>query len=583
MLTIKNFESHINGVILQRGKEYYRNGHLLHIEETNDNTWTAEVEGSETYTVNVTLKKNNEIIDYSCDCPYDGGTCKHVIAVFFGLRDEKEKIENKPDKASKKNVFENLLQSVSIKEYQDFIRAYAADNRKFKTEFELFFADKDNRIDVGAKYTELLQKSIRKHTDHGYIDYRASIGLAKEANHLLRTGQDHAGKNNLQAAFVLAKAVLRPMMEVIEYCDDSNGDIGGSIEKAISLLETITVSAMAAIDLKEQVYGYLHAELNDTIYFDYGDFGYHLFSIFQGLAVQLNKPEMFMDFVNRQIARPTRPHDDYRKEFFQKAKIEFLQQTGKAAEAKELIQQNMDIVEVRLGEVNKAVQKKDFATAKTLIAGGIKVAEGKSHPGTVNEWQKQLLRIAMLEKDIRTVRHYTRYFAFDRGFSTEYYNQWKATFTVVEWREEIEKHIKETIHRITKEWNSEKNKFWKTDHPNFLASLAPIYIQEKYWDRLLPLIQQANNLNITLEYHSHLVKKYPDELLSIYVPALEAYGLKSNSRSEYADLVNKMKKIIKDIPHGRKRVLDVAKRLKDRFSSKPRRPAMIEELNKILQ
>ena len=74
----------------------------------------------------------------------------------------------------------------------------------------------------------------------------------------------------------------------MEYCDDSNGDIGDSIENAVNLLETIAVSATAAIDLKEQVYAYLHVELNDKIYFDYGDFGYHLFSIFQGLAVQLN-------------------------------------------------------------------------------------------------------------------------------------------------------------------------------------------------------------------------------------------------------------------------------------------------------
>lgn len=579
MLTIQNFESHISGVILERGRHYYSNGYVSHIEETGDNTWTAEVEGSETYTVNVTLRRNNEISGYSCDCPYDGGTCKHVVAVFFALRDEKKKEESKPRKAAKENIFESLLKSVSIKEYRDFIHSYAAGNRKFKTEFELFFAGKDHRIDVGKKYTELLQKLIRKYTDRGYIDYRASSGLCREVNNLLRTG--HASQNNPKDAFALAKAVVRPMMEVMEYCDDSNGNIGDCIENAVNLLETIAVSATAAIDLKEQVYGYLQEELNDKIYFDYGDFGYHLFSIFQGLAVQLNKPKIFMDFVDIQIARLTGQYDSYRKEYFQKAKIDFLQQTGKATEARELVQQNMDIVEVRLGEVNKAIKKKDLNTAKALIAEGIKVAESKDHPGTVKEWREQLLHIAMLEKDITTVRYYTKYFAFDRGFSTEYYNQWKASFTVAEWKEEIEKHIKETIHRVTNEWNSSKNKFWKTAHPHFLPSLAPIYIQEKYWDRLLPLIQQANNLNTTLEYHSHLVKKYPDELMAIYLPALEKYGLESNSRSEYADLANKMKKIIKDIPQGKKKVLDLAKRLKDRFSSKPRRPAMIEELNKL--
>jgi uncharacterized Zn finger protein len=568
MLTLQNFDSHINSIILQRGKQYYSNGYVAYIEETGDNIWAAEVEGSETYSVEVTLKKGNEITGHSCNCPYDGGTCKHVVAVFFALRDEMKKTENKTNKTSKKDVFENLLQSVSAKEYQDFIHSYAAKNKNFRIEFELFFAAKDNRIDVEKKYTELVQKLIRKYSDRGYIDYKASFGLSKEADSLLETGRGYTNKNNFR--------------EAIENCDDSNGNIGSSIDNAISLLETIAISTTAAIDIKEQLYGYLHTELNDKVYFDYGDFGYHLFSVFQGLAVQLNKPEMFLDFINVQTAKLTGQYDGYRKEYFQKRKIEFLQQTGKVAEAEKLVQQNMDIVEVRLGEVNKAIKRKDFATAKKLIAGGIKVAESKDHPGTVAQWHKELLRIAALEKDIPTIRHYTKHFAFDRWFSAAYYNQWKATFTAAEWREEIEKHIEETIYQVTKEWNSGKNKFWKPARPPLLASLAPIYIEEKYWDRLLPLVQQANNLNTTLEYHSHLVKNYPDELLAIYLPALEEHGMKSNSRSEYADLVSKMKKIIKDIPQGKEKILDTAKRLKEKFSSKPRRPAMIEELNKIL-
>lgn len=582
MLTLHNFDSHIDSVILQRGKQYYSKGYVTYVEETGDNTWSAEVEGSETYTVEVTLKKGNEISRYNCDCPYDGGTCKHIVAVFFALQDELKKSKGKTNRATKKNVFENLLQSVSTKEYQDFIRSHAAKNKNFKTEFELFFADKDNRIDVEKKYTELIQRLIRKYADCGFIDYRASFGLSKEVDILLGKGIDYAGKNNFKNGFAVAKAVLRPMVEVIESCDDSNGNIGGSIEYGIQLLETIVFSATAAIDIKEQLYDFLETELNNKIYFDYGDFGYRLISIFQDLAIQLNKSENFLAFITTQTARLTGQYDEYGKEYFQKRKIEFLQQTGKTAEAEELVQQNMDIVEVRLDEVNKAIARKDLVAAKKLIAGGMKVAESKDHPGTVAQWRKESLRIAVLEKDIPTVRHYTKQFAFERWFSSEYYNQWKATFTVAEWQVEIEKHIEENIYRITKEWNSGKNKSWNPAHPPLLVSLAPIYIQEKYWDRLLPLVQQASNLDTTLEYHSHLIKNYPDELLAIYLPALEEYGLKTSNRSEYADLVNKMKKIINDIPQGKEKILDIAKRLKEKFSSKPRRPAMIEELNKIL-
>lgn len=211
-----------------------------------------------------------------------------------------------------------------------------------------------------------------------------------------------------------------------------------------------------------------------------------MFSIFQRLAVQLNMAEMFLDFVNAQIAQLTGEYSSYRREYFQKSKIDFLQKAGKVAEARELALQNMDIVELRLEEVDKAIKINDFALAKVLIAGGIKIAESKGHPGTVGQWEEELLRIAVLEKDTTTIRHYTKLFAFDRWFSAKYYNQWKATFNAMEWQGEIEKHIQKVTQEVTKEWSSGKNKFWKPAYPPLLQKLAPIYIEEKYWDRLLP-------------------------------------------------------------------------------------------------
>lgn len=583
MLTLQNFDKQVNPTILQRGKQYYNNENVTSIEETGNGIWSAEVEGTEIYQVEVTVKANDEISDYSCDCLYDGGICKHVVAVLFTVQSEIKNARGKPKKDEKKDVFETLLQSVTNNDYQNFIRYYAAKNKNFKTEFELFFADRDSRIDVEKKYSELLQKLIQKYSSRGCIEYRASFGLSKEIDKLLGTGLGYVAKNNFRDAFALAKAVLKPMMEAIQNCDDSNGNLGGNIDSAIELLERIIDADTVAINIKEELFNFLLKELNEKIYFDYGDFGYHLFSLFQKLAVQLDKAAALLTFVDAQVLKLTGENDGYRKEYFQKSKIEFFQQTGKNDEAEKLVQQSMDIVEVRMEVINKTISKKDFATAKKLVAEGIKIAESKAHPGTVAQWEKELLRIAMLEKDTATIRHYTKHFSFDRGFSVEYYQQWKNTFTAPEWKATIENYINETIQNVREEWNKNKHKSWRpASYPPLLQTLAPIYILEKYWDRLLALVQQVNNLNTTLEYHQQLLKDYPSELLAIYLPALEEYGVHANGRGEYTDLVNKMKNIIKDIPQGERKILNIAKRLKERFSVKPRRPAMIEELDKIL-
>jgi hypothetical protein len=96
-------------------------------------------------------------------------------------------------------------------------------------------------------------------------------------------------------------------------------------------------------------------------------------------------------------------------------------------------------------------------------------------------------------------------------------------------------------------------------------------------------VEQEKSMDIALRYHDYLAKQYPEDLLDIYLPALERYGMVVSERSGYADLAAKMKKIMQDIPVGKERIVALAQKLKDQFSSKPRRPAMIEELNKVLK
>lgn len=581
MLTIQNFEKNVGATLVQRGKQYYNNGNVLNIENQGDNTWIAEVEGSETYSVEVNLKSGNTISEYFCDCPYDDSICKHVVAVFFAIREEIKKNVGKSEKSPSKGVFEKLLQKITLREYQDFISNYALKDKKFKTELELFFADKDDRIDVVKKYGELIKKMISKYTKGGFIDYRASAGLSKEMNKLFDSGNVLINKKKFSDGFALAVSGLKAMIEVVTFCDDSNGNIGSTVDKAVELIENIAVNKEAAIELKEKIFTFLSTELNNAIYFDSGDFGYELFDIFEDLAIALNKPETFLAFIDSQLPKLTGQYDDFKRNFFNTEKIDFLLALGKNKEAEQLISQNMDIVEVRQGEVDKAIAKKDFITAKELIQNGIKLAEKKLHPGTVSQWEKQLLRIAVLEKDISTVRHYTRNFAFDGwNFDVEYYRQWKRTFTALEWTGVIEKYIEETTKNVIRKHNNLKSSFRSQPNPPLLESLASVYIEEKYWDRLLELVKKECTIDNVLRYQDYLVKQYPAVLLELYLPELEKMGNTANDRSGYARLVYYMKKIMQDIPDGNERIVALARKLRETYS---RRPAMVEELNKIIK
>ena len=577
MLTLQNFETRIHSTILQRGRQYFADKAVAWLEDTGNNKWRAAVEGTDTYQVDVSLKNNDEISSYSCDCPYDDDLCKHVVAVFFALR--KELIEGKGHKRNaEKETFDRLLQAVSQEEYQAFIRRYALKNREFRADFVLYFAGKDDRADAGKKYKEAIRKIIRNYSVDGYIDYRDENAFSREINQLLDIGRDLYHRNDFRDAFAIGRVVLVEMMKVLS--DNEEADyLSHTIADAIQLIHDLATAGDAPAALKEEVFAFVQKKLKDPGYLDYSNIGEALVAVFQALAIQLNKADVFLSFIDEQLPNLTGPYDKSEKEYYQTLKIDTLRAMGKTAEAENLIWENMDIVAVRQGEVDKAIASKDYAAAKALVAEGIRVAETLEEPATVTSWQKELLRLAVLENDTKTIRHYARYFAFKQGFDQAYYQQWRAAYTPQEWPAVIDKWIAKTIESETAKWNSQKAQAWRRPHPPLLQKLGPVYIQERYWDRLLALVQQENDLNTTLNYHRYLVPHYPAELLSLYLPALERYGEHATGRADYAMLVTHMQMVMKAIPAGKEQILALARQLIAQYR---RRPAMVEELNQLL-
>lgn len=579
MLTLRKFELQISDTIVHRGREYYENAAVVDMEETDEGYWHAEVMGSETYTVEVKLLRKDKIESYSCDCPYDGNICKHVVAVLFLLREELTNasvIKMAPPKTDLKG----LIQKISLEEYQQFILDHATKDKNFKSLFERHFADKDNSINLEEKYTKLLKSLIRSNSSGDFIDYRSVHGLANEINKLLDEGRQLVQKGNFRNAFILVRSVLTEAIELITYCDDSSGYIGDIINSSIELIMVIAGAEEMATDLREELLDFVQSAISRPIYFDYGDFGYNMVDVYQTLALKLNKEKLYLNFIDGQLKAESVHEHSYRKDYFLVRKIDFLKATGNITDAEKLVKKNLDVLDVRRGEVNSLIEKNDLPAAKKLIVEGIEIARKKGHPGTVSEWEKELLRIAILENDTKMVRHYTKQFAFDRGFTPVYYNQWKNTFSTAEWEEEIEKYIEERIKTIELQHQKNKGKIWYSSDTLLLDLLAPIYIEEKYWDRLLTLMSRETDLDRVLQYHEYLLKTYPLQLLTIYLPAFERKGDVVANRRQYADLAAKMKMVIETIPEGKDEVIAVAKEINRRY---PRRPAMIEELNKVIQ
>jgi hypothetical protein len=145
-----------------------------------------------------------EISDYNCDCPYDGDICKHIAAVLFTIREEIKALIDAPQDQKKINHFESLLSKISIDEYRTFVKHFATKNKNFKAAFELFFADKDDRVNVGEKYTELVENFFKKHAPHGFIEYRSANGFMRDIGKFIGDAYSLIKRKNYKDAFAIA-------------------------------------------------------------------------------------------------------------------------------------------------------------------------------------------------------------------------------------------------------------------------------------------------------------------------------------------------------------------------------------------
>ena len=89
-MNINNFHQHIPNKILERGEEYFECNLIQNVERYNPDNWSANVQGSDIYSVEIELN-GDEVLSWHCDCPYDhGDICKHVVAMLFYIRENKE-------------------------------------------------------------------------------------------------------------------------------------------------------------------------------------------------------------------------------------------------------------------------------------------------------------------------------------------------------------------------------------------------------------------------------------------------------------------------------------------------------------
>jgi uncharacterized Zn finger protein len=564
-IPLNQFEQYIDGTILKRGLQYFKKGHVHEPEEIGPGEYETIVEGTEDYTVQLTIK-NGIITEHVCDCPYDmGPVCKHVAAVLFYLQQDKLELNKKTKRAKtdqttkpakRKTVaqqVDELLEKATHDELKQFVREKASANVPFRNLFLSSFAQ-HNSDESKELYVKQVKSILKTATDrHGFIDWSASRLVGIAVDNLLETAQKQINNRNYKSAVFICTAVMEQMTEALQYSDDSNGDIGGCVDAAYEMLYTIA-QEQSSEEIRKLIIEYCFTSFDKQIY---SGWDWHIGVL--RLAALLLKTEEETERIFKQIDKAQR--SDYERDEAQSIKYDILLKTKGETAAETYLEQNITNSNLRREAIQKALRNKNYEKAVSLAKDGVNY-DLKDKPGLAKEWYDWLLKIAQAQNDSERIIEYARLLFID-NFRNEqdYYQILKQHVKHDSWKAFIEAVIQDITTK--KQWLD-------------TGLIASIFIKEEWWDRLLELVKKTPNLNTIDHYEKYLSKNYSNEIVELYSIGIMKYMKNSMGRDHYQNACRYIRKIIK--LGARDKANEIISYLRNEY---PKRKALMEELNKV--
>ena len=573
-MTIQNFDKFVDKTLVKQGKETFEKGKVSSLEELEDGLWVASVEGATAYEVEILLHKNT-IRETSCSCEHKKkGVCLHMVAAFLAIEAKKqqEATKGKQGAKGKKDNLKTLLEKISRTELEEFIKTYMTKNKVFKSDFELYFIDKNENNDFEKKIAEIIEQSIKPRYRGG--ESRNLPDLNKEIKKHLKTINTYIGNSNYRDAFIFAKCLFVKLHEIIVKSSYLINTFINNTNKVLDIIIFLAEDERVPLSLKEVLFPFLLEQMvkNTELYEDY--YNNKLPQAGRKLSITLQKEGDYLQAIDKVLDK-NKILGSVRR-FYTIEKIKLLSQLGKQKEADKIIDKNIAHPFFRRMKVDMLIEKKDYKAAKECLKEGI--TELKQRFGTENivrEWEELLSQIAKEEGDLDTMRKYYKKFAFYGDGDSQYYDHWKSTYTAEEWKKVIDKEIKKQ-----ETYYMEKKKALMPYLKVAIVSpiLFMIYQKEDMYEALWEKVKDTDISNI-LNYLHYLKKYYAIEIMDKLCKEVIDFAENANYRIEYERIASYVRKMLDDAPEEKGKIIELVEKLKHRHKKKY---SFVQILNEII-
>lgn len=599
MITLDNFEAIVPFKILMRGQEYYELGAVSDLEEASSGEWTATVDGTRSYTVEISLE-GDKVDSWYCDCPYDGGICKHVVATLFAIRDNSEKVSRSV--FSKMSVLEDdgdeemdVEESVDLERIEDtvlyspvdvdiqqclsfikpqelsrFICEYASMNQEFKTalldrfitkELSKTSKDKDYRKEIQKIFENSFQsKKSRYH--NRYDDFsRDWETVFSQLDTFLEKADFFLKLESLDDTIAIALQTLRSIGE--NYDDELlyDDDISASdyCEQAGDLILKVVRHPKTTQQQKTGILQELCQITGISIYHDYDI--YDVDDLMMQINLSIQSADKALELIDKLLEERKDSYDLYQLVL---RKVDMLLGQKEQEKADDTIRQYLYLSEIREMEVKKLMEREQYDEAVRLLDEGIELSKKEEYDGTTGKWLK--LKLKIFERTNRTseVIDTCRLLFISGREQLEYYHKLKTLIPKEQWKVFLDEMMKEVPF----------NGYFSFDR----NVEAEIYVEEKEDERLFHLLSSAGfgQLEALMQYAHHLKNSHSEQLIDMYISILIDYAERNIGRKYYEQIARALL-CMQELNGGKVAVKQLVEDFRTIYK---RRSAMMEELRR---
>lgn len=599
MITLDNFEAIVPFKILMRGQEYYELGAVSDLEEASSGEWTATVDGTRSYTVEISLE-GDKVDSWYCDCPYDGGICKHVVATLFAIRDNSEKVSRSV--FSKMSVLEDdgdeemdVEESVDLERIEDtvlyspvdvdiqqclsfikpqelsrFICEYASTNQEFKTALlDRFITKKLSKTSQDKDYRKEIQKifensfqSKKSRYHNRYDDFsRDWETVFSQLDTFLEKADFFLKLESLDDTIAIALQTLRSIGE--NYDDELlyDDDISASdyCEQAGDLILKVVRHPKTTQQQKTGILQELCQIAGISIYHDYDI--YDVDDLMMQINLSIQSADKALELIDKLLEERKDSYDLYQLVL---RKVDMLLGQKEQEKADDTIRQYLYLSEIREMEVKKLMEREQYDEAVRLLDEGIELSKKEEYDGTTGKWLK--LKLKIFERTNRTseVIDTCRLLFISGREQLEYYHKLKTLIPKEQWKVFLDEMMKEVPF----------NGYFSFDG----NVEAEIYVEEKEDERLFHLLSSAGfgQLEALMQYAHHLKNSHSEQLIDMYISILIDYAERNIGR-KYYEQIERALLCMQELNGGKVAVKQLVEDFRTIYK---RRSAMMEELRR---